>query len=115
MSKNSAWLNRPGTITKALVALGCLGLSAVALAGVTRLEGARRGAPEPSVAEARPPAPLRVKAPTKAQVTLASVVSRPIAPARDDKAALLTIPDFKGKRLSTARREGKKLGIVLAA
>jgi hypothetical protein len=49
---------------------------------------------------------------TSSHPTLAATISPALgAPSRPS----LTVPDFKGKRLSAARREGRELGLTVAA
>jgi hypothetical protein len=72
----------------------------------------------PSTATPAPgAAPKDARAATPEKVaTLASASAAAAAPATSaPPPSALLVPDFKGKRLSEARREGKKLGLVITA
>ena len=80
-------------------------------------------APPPSTSSGRKkgtpaPAPTPPKDPPKVTLTLALLTTPGAAagaPAgRVEAATLLTVPDFKGKRLSVAMRDARKLGLVVA-
>jgi len=100
----------------------CLAVSAAALIAVTTLDAIASKPRSPSVPEAtepqrasKPPAPKPSEPPPK--VTVANLALPDVAPAttrnRDD--SRLTVPDWKGKRLSVARREARKLGLNVTA
>ena len=73
--------------------------------------GRKKGPPPP--APTPPKDPPKVAAPTLA--LLATPGAAAGAPAGVVEAAtLLTVPDFKGKRLSVAMRDARKLGLVVA-
>ena len=85
-----------------LVTVGFLALSTLALAGVTYFEAvpARASIVTPSAAGAP-------RTPPGTAVAADSPPARATAP--------LSLPDFKGQRLSRARREGRRLGLVILA
>ena len=100
----------------------CLAVSAAALIAVTTLDAIAGKGRSPSVAETtepkpapRPPAPKPTEPPAK--LTVASLALPKAAPAttRDRADSGLTVPDWKGKRLSVARREARKLGLNVTA
>jgi hypothetical protein len=112
----------------------CLAVSAAALIAVTKLDAfaAKRGGSEPEAAapEAtrppastrprpapKPPAPMPAPTTPKLRVTSAAMPATTAAAAATstDRAAGLTVPDWKGKRLSVARREARKLGFNVKA
>jgi hypothetical protein len=73
--------------------------------------GRKKGTPAP--APTPPKDPPKVAAPTLA--LLATPGAAAGAPAGVvEAAALLTVPDFKGKRLSVAMRDARKLGLVVS-
>ena len=102
----------------------CLAVSATAFIAVTKMD-ARAAKPRspsvPGTTEAKP-APSKAAPPAPApKLTVASVKATPAttqAPATTkpaDAAALPTLPNWKGKRLSVARREARKLGVDVTA
>jgi len=109
----------------------CLGVSAAALITVMNLDataGDRRRGSVPEAAEPKPappnPAPPKVAPPTAPKpktanlTTLAPAATATVsstAPTRRDDRAAVTLPDWKGKRLSVARREARKLGLNVTA
>ena len=106
----------------------CLAVSAAAFIAVTKLDAnaARsRSASVPEASEPKPapskPAPTKpAPAPPAPKLTTASLVlptkATPSAAAsKTDADATLTVPDWKGKRLSVVRREARKLGVHVAA
>jgi hypothetical protein len=102
----------------------CLAVSATALIVVTKLDATAakpRGggapetdAPKPSPRKAAPPRPAPPPAP-KLTVATMTVPAASTATARAADAVLLTVPDWKGKRLSVARREARKVGLNVTA
>jgi hypothetical protein len=108
----------------------CLAVSAAALIAATKLD-AFAAKPEGSDAEAAPPGTTRPHtstrprpapkppAPPTPKLTVASAaMPATIAPAAatvTDRPAALVVPDWKGKRLSVARREARKLGFNVKA
>ena len=88
--------------------IACLAVSAAALIVVTKLDASAarsRAASVPDTAEPKPaPAPVE----PRTGVT-------PLPAARTDDARAVTVPDWKGKRLSVARREARKLGLNVKA
>jgi len=108
----------------------CLAVSAAALIATTKME-AFAAKPEGSEPEAAPsgttrphtstrprPAP-KPPAPPAPKLTVASAaMPATIAPAAatgTDRPAALIVPDWKGKRLSVARREARKMGFNVKA
>jgi hypothetical protein len=101
----------------------CLAVSAAALIAVTTLDAIAGKPRSPSVPETtepkpapKPPAPKPTEPPPK--LTVASLALPTVAPAtttRDRADSGLTVPDWKGKRLSVARREARKLGLNVTA
>ena len=100
----------------------CLAVSAAALIAVTTLDAIAGKPRSPSVPEAtepkpapKPPAPRPTEPPPK--VTVASLALPKDAPATTGHRADsgLTVPDWKGKRLSVARREARRLGLNVTA
>jgi hypothetical protein len=111
----------------------CLAVSAAALVAVTKLDAfaakRRPSEPETTAPEAaapppksttpkpapKPPAP----APTTPKLTLASAAlpatTAAAASTGGGRPAALIVPDWKGKRLSVARREARKLGFNVKA
>ncbi len=95
---------------------------APARAGVVIDDDEPGAAPPPSTSSGRkkgpPPAPTPPKDPPKVTQTLALLATPGAsagAPAGVVEAAtLLTVPDFKGKRLSVAMRDARKLGLVVS-
>lgn len=97
---------------------------APARAGVVIDDDPPAAAPPPSTSSGRkkgpPPAPTPPKDPPKVASQTLALLTTPGAatggPAGVVEAAtLLTVPDFKGKRLSVAMRDARKLGLVLSA
>lgn len=108
----------------------CLAVSAAALIAVTKLDAfaAKHGGSEPEAAApeaARPPTSTRPRpapkppAPTTPKLTVARAAmpatTAAAAATGTDRPAGLTVPDWKGKRLSVARREARKLGFNVKA
>jgi len=108
----------------------CLTVSAAAFIAVTKLDAnaakSRSGSvPETSEPKSAPtkPAPSKpAPAPPAPKLTTASLVlpteaapSTKTATSKTDADATLTVPDWKGKRLSVVRREARKLGLHVAA
>jgi hypothetical protein len=104
----------------------CLAVSAAALIAVTTLDAIASKPRSPSLPEAtapkpapKTPAPQPTEPPPK--LTLAGLAPRPAPKAttpgttRADADSTLTVPDWKGKRLSVARREARKLGLNVTA
>ena len=94
---------------------------APARAGVVIDDDAAGAAPAPSTSAGRKkgtpaPAPTPPKDPPKLTLALATAPgANAVVPAAAVEAAtLLTVPDFKGKRLSVAMREARKLGLAVA-
>ena len=110
----------------------CLALSAAAFIAITKMDASaarRRGSgPEttapkddpPKDAPAKPPAPktptpkLTVASLEKAAATTAPTTA-PGPTIRIDADGTVTMPDWKGKRLSVARREARRWGFTVAA
>ena len=113
----------------------CLAVSAAALIAVTKLDASRGGAIEVGPARRRgdqggrageaDPTPKQPKQPppklTMASLSMPASATPAAAPAalpstaRTDADSTLTVPDWKGKRLSVARREARKLGLNVTA
>jgi hypothetical protein len=102
----------------------CLAVSAAAFIAVTKLDAnaarSRSGSvPESSEAKPAPTKPTKpAPAPPAPKLTTASLVlpakaAPSTAVSKTD--ATLTVPDWKGKRLSVVRREARKLGLHVAA
>ena len=100
----------------------CLAVSAAALIAVTTLDAIAGKGRSPSVPETtapkpspKPPAPKPTEPTPK--LTVASLALPDVAPATTKSRADsgLTVPDWKGKRLSVARREARKLGLDVTA
>jgi len=100
----------------------CLAVSAAALIAITTLDAIAAKPRSPSVPETtepkpapKPPAPKPSAPPTK--LTVASLALPKVAPATTSSRADsgLTIPNWKGKRLSVALREARKLGLNVTA
>jgi hypothetical protein len=106
----------------------CLTLSAAAFIVITKMDASaakRRGsAPEttaPKDAAPKPPAPKTPPAKlTAASLEMPASIAPSLAPStpamtRSALDSTLTVPDWKGKRLSVARREARKLGLNVTA
>ena len=110
----------------------CLAVSAAAFIVITKMEaraGARSKSAPPAEEETKEVAPAKStpkkpkQPPPKLTVASFSLPAStlPAAPtalpssARTDADSTLTVPDWKGKRLSVARREARKLGFNVAA
>jgi hypothetical protein len=100
----------------------CLAVSAAALIAVTTLDAIAARPRSPSAPETtaprpapKPPAPKPTEPAPK--LTVASLALPEVAPAttRNRPNSGLTVPDWKGKRLSVARREARKLGLNVTA
>jgi len=108
----------------------CLAVSATALIVVTRMDATaaaprKASAPETEAAEPKPaprtrksgappkPAPAPTPKLTVASIATKSSFSEPPATttAKSEDRATVTVPDWKGKRLSVVRREARKLGL----
>ena len=94
-----------------------------ARAGVVLDDDQPGAAPPPSTSSGRKkgtpaPAPTPPKDPPKVTQTLALLTTPGAAAGAPagvvEAATLLTVPDFKGKRLSVAMRDARKLGLVVA-
>jgi hypothetical protein len=111
--------------SKALLATICMALGAGALIGAVTFEGAPRAAArrddQASAGDAerkpRPPAPAPAPAPKPKAGTMPATTAAAAASPEVPMAARpsLSVPNFKGKLLSVARREGRKLGLVVNA
>jgi hypothetical protein len=91
----------------------CLAVSAAAFIVITKMD-ARAGARSKSA----PPAEEERKEVAQTKATSMPSAAAPAAlpsSARTDADSTLTVPDWKGKRLSVARREARKLGFNIAA
>jgi hypothetical protein len=110
----------------------CLTLSAAAFIVITKMDATaarrRSSPPETTAPKDAPPKDAAPKPPTPktapAKLTAASLelpangstaTAAPPATATLDSGGGLTMPDWKGKRLSVARREARKLGFTVAA
>ena len=105
----------------------CLAVSATAFIAVTKMDARAAKPRSPSVPEtAEPkPAPSKSAPPAPApKLTVASVKSTPATTASTpstattkpaDATPLPALPNWKGKRLSVARREARKLGVDVTA
>jgi len=109
----------------------CLAMSAAAFIVITKMDASaarRRGsAPETTAPKDDPPkdAPAKPPAPTTPtpKLTVASLevpartapTTAPGPTARIDADGTVTMPDWKGKRLSVARREARRWGFTVAA
>ena len=113
----------------------CLAVSAAAIIAATRMDASAAGrrsssadtteakpAPAPSTRKSAPPKPAPAPAPKLTVASLATKSSFAEPPASTATAragtadvALVTVPDWKGKRLSVARREARKLGLNVEA
>src|SRR4051794_31670196 len=105
----------------------CLTLSTAAFIVITKMDAraGRRRAPAPETtapkddtaktAAPKPPAPKTPPAKlTAVSMKMPATIALP-TPTRIDSDGALTMPDWKGKRLSVARREARKLGFTVAA
>jgi hypothetical protein len=113
----------------------CLAVSAAAFIVIAKMDahaGARSRSAAPADEETKEAAPAKSASTPKKpkepppKLTVASLSSpaktasgAPLAAlpstARPDADSTLTVPDWKGKRLSVARREARKLGFTVAA
>jgi len=110
----------------------CLAVSATAFIAVTKMDARAAKPRSPSVPETADPKPAPSKsappapAPPAPKLTVASVKSTPATTASTpstatattkpaDATALPALPNWKGKRLSVARREARKLGVDVTA
>ncbi|HEY7370651.1 MAG TPA: PASTA domain-containing protein [Polyangia bacterium] len=109
----------------------CLAVSAAAIIAATRMDASAaaprksggadstesKPAPTPRTRKSAPPKPAPAPEPklTVASLATKSPFAEPPASTatavRKDDAALVTVPDWKGKRLSVVRREARKLGL----
>jgi hypothetical protein len=93
--------------------VGCLLLGAAGLFGAVKLEaravGADSAPPPPTATKSRAAGPKERSSATKEH-------GAPEPPESEvDLPTVVTVPDFKGKRLSVAMRQARKLGLVLVA
>jgi hypothetical protein len=111
----------------------CLAVSAAAFIVITKMDanaGRRRSSvPEEEPTPAAPGAPKSTAAPKKPKApppklelaslampaTTTPAATAPTATAKTGLDSTLTVPDWKGKRLSVARREARKLGFNVIA
>jgi hypothetical protein len=113
----------------------CLAVSAAAFIVVTKMDATAARPRSSSIPEATEPKPAKpapskstppAPAPPAPKMTTASLklpastaaMAKPATTASSGKAdrdSTLTIPDWKGKRLSVARREARKLGLNVTA
>lgn len=110
----------------------CLAVSAAAFIVITRMEaraGARAKSAPPAEEETKEAVPAKSTSTPKqpppkltvaslsmpASTTAAATPAALPSPARTDADSTLTVPDWKGKRLSVARREARKLGFSITA
>ena len=108
----------------------CLAVSATAFIAVTKMDARAAKPRSPSVPETAEPKPAPSKsappapAPPAPKLTVASVKSTPATTASTpstattkpaDATAFPALPNWKGKRLSVARREARKLGVDVTA
>jgi hypothetical protein len=100
----------------------CLAVSAAAFIAVTKLDAnaarPRSGTvPDSSEAKPAPTKPTKPAPPAPKLTTASLVLPAKAAPATavSKTDATLTVPDWKGKRLSVVRREARKLGLHVAA
>jgi hypothetical protein len=107
----------------------CLAMSATAFIVITKMDATAAKPRSPSVPDASEPKPAPRKAPPPApappppKLTVASVSpppgAAPSTAALGDKKgktdSIVVVPDWKGKRLSVARREARKLGLTVTA
>lgn len=105
---------------RALVTTVCLTLSAAAVIAAAYFEAAPARASARRTAQQEPAAPAPAKAAPRAEApgagaTLASTAPAAAPAPRADHTPSVTIPDWKGKRLSVVRREGRRLGLVVSA
>ena len=107
----------------------CLAISAAAIIAATRMDASAAGrkssgadtaeskpASTPRTRKSAPPKPAPAPEPklTVASLATKSSFAEPAstaAAARKDEVAMVTVPDWKGKRLSVVRREARKLGL----
>jgi hypothetical protein len=106
----------------------CLAVSAAAFIAIAKMDAtaaAKRPHPVPEADAPKPdapkPAPPKAPAPSTPKLTLASL-SLPASKAatapttgKTDDAGTVTLPDWKGKRLSVAMRAARKLGLTVSA
>jgi len=100
----------------------CLAVSTAALVAVTKLDataGDRRSrsnpestTPKPAPSKPAPPAPA--PAPPAPKLTL-TTIALPPPPVPSTAADTVKVPNWKGKRLSVAFRDARKLGITVTA
>jgi hypothetical protein len=107
----------------------CLAVSATAFIVITKMDATAAKPRSPSVPEASEPKPAPSKpappapAPPAPKLTVAILKTPPPAPAaspastkkNDDDTAGEPLPNWKGKRLSLARREARNLGLKVTA
>ena len=97
----------------------CLAVSATAFIVITKMDATAAKPRSPSVPEASEPKP----APSKPKLTVAILKTPPPAAAatpastkkNDDDTTGEPLPNWKGKRLSLARREARNLGLKVTA
>ena len=107
----------------------CVALSATAFIVITKMDAAAARSRSGSVPETSEPKPASKKTPpskspaptppapklTTAGLTLPAKAAPSTAVSKPDADRTLTVPDWKGKRLSVVRREARKLGLHVAA
>jgi hypothetical protein len=106
----------------------CLTLSAAAFIVITKMDATAAKSRSPSAPEASEPKPAPRKpappapAPPAPKLTTASLVlpakttpSTSTAATKGDETAAAPLPNWKGKRLSLARREARNLGLKVTA
>ena len=104
-----------------LVTVGFLAVSTLALAGVTYLEAVPARAADGAEPPAAPTSPTAVASIVTPSASAERAPRTPPGIAVADgtsprpTTAPLSLPDFKGQRLSRARREGRRLGLVVVA
>jgi hypothetical protein len=93
--------------------IGCLLLGTAGLFGAVKLETRAAGA------ESAPPPPTATKSRAASPKERTSATKEHGVPELPETAvpipSVVTVPDFKGKRLSVAMRQARKLGLVLTA
>jgi hypothetical protein len=104
----------------------CLAVSAAAFIVITKMDATAAKPRSPSVPEASEPKPAPSKpappapAPPAPKLTVAILKTPPPAATaastkKDDDTAGAPLPNWKGKRLSLARREARTLGLKVTA
>jgi hypothetical protein len=100
----------------------CLAVSAAAFLAVAKLDASAARPRSPSVPETaepkpapKPPAPRPTDPAPKLTLASLNAPAPAAATAAAPTRALVTVPDWKGKRVSVARRDARKLGFHLLA